>query len=137
MFNLGAPEIMVILLVALVVIGPKKLPDAIRQLGKAIREFRQVTNDMRADLTDALGVDEIRDAFDINRLLADDPAPAVAPPTPGAAVPAGGATGPYSAVPAPNLDVPPPDGVIDGPTPLAVPLADVPAPASSNADVLA
>ncbi len=134
MFNLGAPEIMVILLVALVVIGPKKLPDAIRQLGKAIREFRQVTNDMRADLTDALGVDEIRDAFDINRLLADDPAPAVAPPTPGAAV---GATGPYSAVPAPNLDVPPPDGVIDGPTPLAVPLADVPAPASSNADVLA
>ena len=136
MFNLGAPEIMVILLVALVVIGPKKLPDAIRQLGKAIREFRQVTSDMRADLTDALGVDEIRDAFDINRLLADDPAPAVASPAPGAAVPAG-ANSPGIGVPALNLDVPPPDGVIEGPTPLAVPLADVPAPASSNADVLA
>ena len=138
MFNLGAPEIMVILLVALVVIGPKKLPDAIRQLGQAIREFRRVTTDMRTDLQDALGVEEIRDAFDINRLLADDPAPAVAAPSAVATTGGSATASAYATASAtPGSDVPPPDGFNDPQVSSAMPLADVPPPSSSFADLLA
>ena len=47
MFGLGMPELIVILVVALIVIGPKKLPDIARALGRAMREFRSATNDIK------------------------------------------------------------------------------------------
>ena len=40
MGNIGAGELIVVLIIALVVIGPKKLPDAARALGRGIREFK-------------------------------------------------------------------------------------------------
>lgn len=56
--NLGGPEILVILLVALIVLGPKRLPEVGRQVGKAMRELRKVQNDVRAQLDDVLQIDE-------------------------------------------------------------------------------
>lgn len=50
MFGLGMQEILLILVVALVVIGPKRLPDIARALGKAMREFRHATDDLRQNL---------------------------------------------------------------------------------------
>lgn len=44
MFGIGTPEVIVILLVALVVLGPKKLPEIARSLAKGIREFRRAVN---------------------------------------------------------------------------------------------
>ena len=43
--SLGAPEILVIFVVALVVFGPSKLPDFGKSLGEAIRGFKQAIND--------------------------------------------------------------------------------------------
>jgi sec-independent protein translocase protein TatA len=40
MFNLGPGEILVILAIALIVLGPKKLPEAGRAIGRGLREFR-------------------------------------------------------------------------------------------------
>jgi sec-independent protein translocase protein TatA len=40
MFNLGPGEILVILTIALIVLGPKKLPEAGRAIGRGLREFR-------------------------------------------------------------------------------------------------
>jgi sec-independent protein translocase protein TatA len=40
-FNVGFPEMVVILVIALIVLGPKKLPDAGRALGNGIREFKE------------------------------------------------------------------------------------------------
>ena len=50
MFGLGMPELLVILAVALIVIGPKRLPDIARALGKGMREFRKATNDIKQNI---------------------------------------------------------------------------------------
>jgi sec-independent protein translocase protein TatA len=48
--NLGAPEILVILVVALVVFGPKRLPEVGRQVGAAMRELRRMQDSVRAEI---------------------------------------------------------------------------------------
>ncbi|HYH88196.1 MAG TPA: twin-arginine translocase TatA/TatE family subunit [Solirubrobacteraceae bacterium] len=45
-FGLGAGELLLILAIALVVLGPKKLPDAARSLGKGLREFKDSVSNM-------------------------------------------------------------------------------------------
>ena len=40
-FNVGLPELMVVMIIALIVLGPKKLPSASRALGNGLREFKQ------------------------------------------------------------------------------------------------
>ena len=45
-FNIGAPELIIILIIALVVIGPGRLPDVGSALGKSIREFRKASSDL-------------------------------------------------------------------------------------------
>jgi sec-independent protein translocase protein TatA len=46
-FNIGAPELIVILVIALLIIGPGKLPDVGSALGKSIREFRKASSDVQ------------------------------------------------------------------------------------------
>jgi len=53
MFNLGMPEILVIMAVALIVLGPKRLPDVARMLGKAMAEFRKATSGITEELENA------------------------------------------------------------------------------------
>ena len=43
-FNIGFPELVIVLVIALIVLGPKKLPDAGRALGNGIREFKDSIN---------------------------------------------------------------------------------------------
>ncbi len=83
MFGLGTTELLVILAIALLVFGPKKLPDLASSLGKAIRSFRRATT----DLQDQLELDENvkRPLNELKSALRDDPAPAVAPTPPPAA----------------------------------------------------
>jgi TatA/E family protein of Tat protein translocase len=50
MFGIGMPELIVILVVALIVIGPKKLPDLARALGRGMAEFRKATQEIKDSL---------------------------------------------------------------------------------------
>jgi sec-independent protein translocase protein TatA len=44
--NIGAPELIIILIIALVILGPGKLPDVAQSLGKSVREFRKAATDL-------------------------------------------------------------------------------------------
>ena len=54
MMNVGLPEMLVIAVVALLVIGPKKLPEAGRSLGHMLREFKEAISD-QTDKADGVG----------------------------------------------------------------------------------
>lgn len=50
MFGVGIPEILIILVIALLVLGPQKLPELAKALGKAMGEFKRATRDLRETL---------------------------------------------------------------------------------------
>jgi sec-independent protein translocase protein TatA len=52
--NLGAPEILVILVVALLIFGPQRLPEIGRQVGGAMRELRRMQDSVKSELQTAL-----------------------------------------------------------------------------------
>lgn len=47
MFGIGLPELMIILVLALVVIGPKKMPDVAKALGRGLNEFRRASQEIK------------------------------------------------------------------------------------------
>ncbi len=51
MLNIGFTEIIIILVVALVVFGPEKIPEIAKVVGKGYREFRKLSSDVRSELT--------------------------------------------------------------------------------------
>ena len=53
MFGIGMPELVVIMVVALIVLGPKRLPEAAKGLGRARREFRHATSSLTEEINDA------------------------------------------------------------------------------------
>ena len=51
MFGIGMPELLLIMAVALLVLGPKRLPELARSLGRGMAEFRRASTDLRNTLT--------------------------------------------------------------------------------------
>jgi Tat protein translocase TatB subunit len=47
MFNIGMPELLLILAIALIILGPKKLPDIARALGRSLSEFRRASDEIK------------------------------------------------------------------------------------------
>jgi sec-independent protein translocase protein TatB len=64
MFGVGVPELVVIFLVALVILGPKQLPEVAKFLGKALGEFRRATDEISAEFNNAKAMleEEVRQA---------------------------------------------------------------------------
>lgn len=84
MFNVGGMELIVIGIVALIVLGPDKLPGAIRQVGQVVGELRRISSGFQTDLRGAISEAE-RDAEREAQQKANRAAPASATPDPGAA----------------------------------------------------
>lgn len=59
MFNVGGGEVLVIAFIALIVLGPQRLPDAARQAGKAIGELRRLSSGFQNELRDAFSEAEL------------------------------------------------------------------------------
>lgn len=80
MFNLQGSEIIVILLLALVVLGPEKLPDAVRKFSRTYAEFKKMSSGFQSELKSALDepmremretADLVRDAADPRKIMAE------------------------------------------------------------------
>ena len=63
MFGIGMPEMLVILALALIVIGPKKLPDLAKSLGRAMREFKKATNEFKETIQLEGELSEVKETF--------------------------------------------------------------------------
>ena len=79
--TLGGPELFLILVVALIVFGPRKLPDIGKSVGRMMAEFRKASNDFKRTIEDEVEAEKLRDAtrIDVPSWSASD---AGAPPTP-------------------------------------------------------
>jgi Tat protein translocase TatB subunit len=64
MFGIGMPEMLLICAIALIVIGPKKLPDLAKSLGRAMGEFKKATNDIKQSIGSEADLKEVKETFD-------------------------------------------------------------------------
>jgi sec-independent protein translocase protein TatB len=115
MFGMGMGELLLILVVALLVVGPDKLPQAAKAIGKGIRDFRKTTQDLQDTIEkdEKLGeaVRELKSALHGTALRPPyrPPAPGSSPvPPPGPPVIDGVAGGPAALAPPPELAARPP-----------------------------
>ena len=79
MFGIGMTELLVIFVIGLVVLGPKRLPELARTLGKSLAEFRRASNDLRREFMSAT------EDIDLAKpMLAPHTTPPAAPASPAA-----------------------------------------------------
>jgi sec-independent protein translocase protein TatA len=62
--NIGLPELMVIMIIALLVFGPKKLPEVGRTIGKAIREFKKSTDEIKDKFEEQIRAEDFKSIQD-------------------------------------------------------------------------
>src|SRR5436309_3647485 len=65
--SLGMPELIVIFVIALIIFGPRKLPELGRSLGKSIAEFKRASNELRNTLEEEIRLDEQRAALEASK----------------------------------------------------------------------
>jgi sec-independent protein translocase protein TatA len=69
--SIGMPELIIIFVIALIIFGPRKLPELGRSLGKSINEFKRASNELKNTLDEEIRVEETRSA---ERQRAPEPA---------------------------------------------------------------
>ena len=77
MFGIGMPELLLLLAIALIVVGPKKLPELAKALGRGFAEFKKATNDLKESLDTSTDFTELKQSFDdIQETVVDASIPA-------------------------------------------------------------
>jgi TatA/E family protein of Tat protein translocase len=60
--SIGMPELIVIFVIALIIFGPRKLPELGRSLGRSLAEFKKASNELRNTLEEEIRIEEQKDA---------------------------------------------------------------------------
>lgn len=99
MFNIQGSELIFLLLVALIVLGPEKLPDAMRRFGKAYGEFKKMANGFQGELRSALDepMRELRDTADVMMKAAQFDLDGASPTSSATSTPSSGGATPAAA----------------------------------------
>jgi sec-independent protein translocase protein TatA len=75
--SIGMPELIIIFVIALIIFGPKKLPELGRSLGRSLNEFKRASNELKNTLEEEVRMEEQKE-----RTAAERPAPTAAPAAP-------------------------------------------------------
>jgi sec-independent protein translocase protein TatA len=79
--SIGMPELIIIFVIALIIFGPRKLPELGRSLGKSIAEFKKASNELKSTLEEEIRLEEQRSTLEASRTAAPPAAvPAAAVP---------------------------------------------------------
>ena len=71
MFEIGFPELLVIVFVGLLVVGPEKLPEIIKTLTRSFGVIRSYLNETRSEIEKSVGMDEIRQDLHNEKIMKD------------------------------------------------------------------
>jgi len=80
--TLGGPEVVLILVIALIVFGPRRLPEIGKSMGKMLAEFRKASNDFKRTIEDELEAEKVRESQPPATPPAASPPPDVTPAAP-------------------------------------------------------
>jgi len=78
--SIGMPELIIIFVIALIIFGPRKLPELGRSLGKSLSEFKRASNELKSTLEEEIRLDEQRANLEASKAAsasAAQPAPVV------------------------------------------------------------
>jgi TatA/E family protein of Tat protein translocase len=80
--SIGMPELIIIFVIALIIFGPRKLPELGRSLGKSLSEFKRASNELKSTLEEEIRLDEQRANLEASKAAAAAAAAAAPPPAP-------------------------------------------------------
>ena len=72
--SIGMPELIIIFVIALIIFGPRKLPELGRSLGKSLAEFKRASNELKSTLEEEIRLDEQRTTYEESKAANTPPA---------------------------------------------------------------
>jgi sec-independent protein translocase protein TatA len=78
--SIGMPELIIIFVIALIIFGPRKLPELGRSLGKSLAEFKKASNELKSTLEEEIRLEEQRSALDERKAAEEKKAASVTAP---------------------------------------------------------
>ena len=75
--SIGMPELIIIFVIALIIFGPRKLPELGRSLGKSLAEFKRASNELKSTLEEEIRIEEQQQRAEVPKPAVQAPAAAV------------------------------------------------------------